>query len=225
MIREQVLVTGSPRSGTTMLILMMKYFEGCNVYSDKERHPLHPNKLMWHQYQYVVIKQPYGYYEHFPPYYDFQMLFKRKYKIICMIRNYRDVLVSRHANNPEVYWVWPTIWIRCARQIIMNIDNPRLLMVKYEDLVSDSKKQMDRISNFLGCNYKENYIKFYETDDAKNPKNNSLNGPRSISKDSINNWSKPEHKDRVEYLTQFVELEELNNQLGYEYTQNKVIWR
>jgi hypothetical protein len=57
--------------------------------------------------------------------------------VICMIRDPRDMVVSRHGKDPDTYWAGLRYWntyIPAWRRVR---HHPRLITVKYEDLVTD----------------------------------------------------------------------------------------
>lgn len=199
---QRILITGPARSGTTMLLLMMQYFKRVYCFVKEEAHPLTSivdsmYNVYCKDYQYICFKQPYGYYEEFPPKYLFSDLFEKDWKIISLMRDPRDVFVSKHLLNPTKYWVDPIIWKRTAEQILLNINNPNLLVIRYEDLVTSSDKIINVIEAFLKIKCDGNYKDFFKTEAASYEKNNSLNGARPISNSSIGNWKKPEHAQRI----------------------------
>ena len=64
---NNVFISGFPRAGTTMLCLMMNYFENCEAHSDAERHPSAFSILKTDK-KYLVLKQPFGCKEFLPIY-------------------------------------------------------------------------------------------------------------------------------------------------------------
>jgi len=212
---SNVFISGFPRAGTTMLHLIMNYFDDCDVYSDKERHPsdflkLHSNK------KYLVLKQPFGYYEDFPPPYNYISV-QNDYncKIISLVRDPRDVLVSVHASNPSIYWVPLEIVIRNCKEYLKHINDPNVLFIRYEDLVSNTIQELDKISTFLNVFYTNDFRDFYKHPDATLTKNNSLGILREINTDRVNNWKAEEHNERIKSVMSD-ELKMYIYKLGYE---------
>lgn len=162
-----------------------------------------------------MIKQPFGYFDDFPPPYDYDLLInKYGYRIISMVRDPRDVLVSKHMGDLSKYWVEPKfIYINCE-EYLKRQNNPDVLFVRYEQLVIDPAREMQRISDFIGCGYSKDFVNFYKLPEAGLDKNRSLNGPRKISTTSIGNWKKQEHEERIkEIMTD--ELKYHIKKLGY----------
>jgi hypothetical protein len=212
-----VFISGFPRAGTTMMCLLMTYFDDCFVFSKEERHPLErPGRVVVpNTYKYFVIKQPIGYSDIFTPEYTCRLLTEQYgYKIIFMVRHPLDVLVSRHKFNPSIYWVEPERIITGSQCYVDNLDNTNVIFVRYENLVEDPRAELSRVSDFIGCPFNDTFNNFYNLPQAKLKKNQSLNSPRPIDKNSINNWKKEEHIERVkEVLTP--ELENYIKILGY----------
>jgi hypothetical protein len=163
-----------------------------------------------------VIKQPFGYFEDFPPAYDYRLLVSNRYsyRIISMVRDPRDVLVSKHANDLNKYWVRLEVVIRNCEEYLKNLTNPDVLFVRYENLVTNPCREMDRVSFFTGFTYNSFFMDFYKLEEATWVINNSLNGPRKLDTDSIGNWKKREHKKRMkEVMTD--QLKDYIVKLGY----------
>jgi len=208
-----VFISGFPRAGTTMLCLMMNYFEDCEVHSDGERHPGDFSLLKTNK-KYLVIKQPFGV-KDFTPLYTYESL-ESDYncKIISLVRDPRDVGTSIHAADPSRYWVTSGMIIRNCEEYLNNIDNPNVLFVRYEDLVNDTSIELDRIATFLGTTYSSNFENFYTLSNASLLKNNSLGKPRQINNKSVGEWRKEKHSKRVKELMT-PKLQEYITKLGY----------
>lgn len=211
----KVFISGFPRAGTTMLCLMMNYFNACDVRSKEETHPVCMAEFLGNSKKYVVIKQPFGCYEDFPPPYSYESLIsKYEYKIISLVRDPRDVAVSIHVLDPSRYWVSLEIIIRNCEEYLKHQGNPNVLFVRYEELVTNTESELDRISDFLGCTYRPNWVDWYKLDDAKLEKNISIGIPRKIDADGVGKYKKPEHVERMKSIMT-PELQEYIKKLGY----------
>lgn len=208
-----VFISGFPRAGTTMMCLIMNYFDSCDVYSDAERHPsdfsiLNTNK------KYLVLKQPFGVKE-FTPLYTYESLeLDYKCKIISLVRDPRDVGTSIHASDASRYWVSIGMIMRNCEEYIKNIGNTSVLYVRYEELVRDPKSELDRVSDFLGCNYSDDFSNFYKLPQAGLLKNISLGKPREIDSKGIGRWREERHVKRIEEIMAVVPQEYITK-LGY----------
>jgi len=213
MEQSGVFISGFPRAGTTMLCLIMNYFENCDVHSNFERHPDDFYRLETDK-KYLVIKQPFGVKEFTPLYTYRSLITDHGCKIISLLRDPRDVAVSRHAIAPSIYWVSLGIIIRNCEEYLKNINNKNVLFIRYEDLVTDTENELNKISNFLDCSYSNDFENFYTLDDAKLEKNKSLGTLRKIDSDSIGQWKREEHKERIKSIVT-PELREYIKKLGY----------
>jgi len=214
---SKVFITGPARSGTSLLLILSKYFNNCFPHLDEEKHPLAP--CMWHessQYKHTIIKQPYGFFEEFRPAYSFQDLFNAGWKIICLIRDPRDTLVSYNKREKNgAHWCPPKSWIRTARELIDNVGHPCLFALHYEDLVKDPVPTMNEVAQFLDVSLDQNFLNFYKDSPILENKWKTLNGFRPIDQNSIGAWKDEKH---AEYLDRVIteEIRELALKLGYE---------
>jgi len=210
----KVLITGPARSGTTLLLLLSHFFINCRVCSDRERHPLEPQQSE-DNVRHVIIKQPYGFYEEFRPKYLFKDLLENDWRIICIIRDPRDTLISFNEKEGKIgaHWCPPKSWIRTAKELLANVWDPSLFALRYEDLVIDPDSIMSEVASFLGVGLKENFKEFYKTPLVNNWK--TLNGARPIDENSIGRWKDEQH---IGYLNEVItdEVKELAFKLGYQ---------
>jgi len=212
---DKLFIGGFPRSGTTMMLLMMKYFDKCKIQARGEFNPILFADTK--SKKCLVIKQPFGYFEEFPPAYGYALLVSNRYKyrVISMVRDPRDVLVSKYKYDLSRYSVDLKIVIRNCEEYLKNLTNPDVLFVRYENLVTNPCREMDRVSFFTGFTYDDSFADFYKLAEAKWPLSSStLNGARSIDTNSIGNWKKREHRSRIkEVMTD--QLKEYIVKLGY----------
>ena len=70
-------------------------------------------------------------------------------KLINIVRDGRDVILSKHPTNKSTYWVDPDRWINEVK-IGLNYENhPKVFTVRYEDLILDYENSMSSICEFL----------------------------------------------------------------------------
>ncbi len=71
---------------------------------------------------------------------------------ICMVRDPRDVIVSKHYSAPDKYFTNLRVWREHARVVRKLKDHPRFHVVRYEDLVEhpdDVQSGLARAMGFL----------------------------------------------------------------------------
>jgi hypothetical protein len=126
---ERVHITGAARSGTTlMLALMLTCFEidgGVARETRLWRAPVRGHRV-------VLTKQP-----------DDEKLalflsrFDPKLHIVYMLRDPREVIVSRHGTDPNRYWTNLRAWRESLAVAQPSFGHPRLHVVRYEALIRD----------------------------------------------------------------------------------------
>jgi hypothetical protein len=163
----RVLITGCARSGTTLMVHLMRYFYNTDVVFRDEKHP--------HSYRYynppdriLVIKKPIVERNHIG-YFSLSELLVNGWHIIFMMRDGLDVITSVH--DGEKNYVSPSRWVTANEELIKVMDDELVLPVRYESLVSNPDKEMDRIAKFIGQDYQPDYKEFYTQIDTNDPMN------------------------------------------------------
>lgn len=140
--------------------------------------------------------------------------FKGRFKYIHMIRDGRDVVVSRHPIAPESYWVEPSRWIQDVKSGLNFYDHPSVLTVKYEDLITDFEATISTVCEFLNLNVTSRIINWHKY--AKVRENEAYFGEvRQISSSSIGKWKMVNNARRVEKLMMLDGAPQLLQRLGY----------
>lgn len=137
---------------------------------------------------------------------------------IYMMRDPRDVLVSRHFLKPHKYWVQPKRWIAAAEIAESLQEKDRVLLVKYEDLLSRPKKVQRQIAGAFGLEVGTPFDechKHFDKEDVTNISN--MNGARPFDSSRIGNWKNDPSKERYinGKLKQHPELIEYMKKFGY----------
>lgn len=76
--------------------------------------------------------------------------FHRRVKLIQLVRDGRDVVTSMHPDRPGRFYVSPERWIAEVAAGARFLGDPRVLTLRYEDLVLDSAAAWERIFRFIG---------------------------------------------------------------------------
>ena len=126
---KRIHITGSPRSGTTLMLEMMITGYKIDSYCREETSVLsvpgsvargniictkNPNE--WRIIPGLISADPNQWF-------------------VFMIRDPRDVIVSKHKFRPEQYWTNLGLWQRSWSAIRDCLSHERLVQVRYEDLV------------------------------------------------------------------------------------------
>jgi hypothetical protein len=93
-------------------------------------------------------------------------------------------------------------------------NHPRVLTVRYEDLVYHFEREIKRISEFLGEDFVPTREEWTQLTSLKKSKH--WGGPvQNLYTKSIGRWKKPEHQKRVEEFMSNPEAVELMKRLKY----------
>jgi len=140
--------------------------------------------------------------------------FKNQVKIIHIVRDGRDVVLSKHPKRPDQYWVSPEKWIRDTGIGLKYRDHSSVYTVKYEDLVLDYEKTIKDICVFLEIKCRPEILAWHRH--AKVCKHDAYFGEvRDIFQDSVGKWKDSRYRERVDLLMQKPEAVELLKALGY----------
>jgi hypothetical protein len=115
---------------------------------------------------------------------------------VHMVRDPRDVIVSRHAKAPDEYWTNLGIWNRRRRAARKAEGHPRFITVRYEDLVTDPDGVQDRLMGRMPFLRKRaNFSDFHRTARPSEDSLRALGGLRAAETSRIGAWR--DHKPRV----------------------------
>lgn len=183
----KVLISGCARSGTTLLVNLMQYFDDSLCIMDDEKMP----SLYYNHDEgstLFVIKKP----AH--PYTSKQHFNLRKvldhYKVIWLIRDGRDVITSK--NHLNEYHVPLERWIYTNYQYQKHSSNKNMLLIRYEDLIKTPEAVMDNIGKFLNKKYSTDFVNFYTIMDANSQMNVGI-VPRPIDSNNFGKWRDKKH--------------------------------
>jgi hypothetical protein len=84
-------------------------------------------------------------------------------RILHVVRDGRDVVMSRHPLDPTKPWVSPERWVADVRDGLRVEADPRVLRVKYEDLVGSYLPTMRRICEHIDEPYVSDFERFPES--------------------------------------------------------------
>jgi pimeloyl-ACP methyl ester carboxylesterase len=182
------IVGSSPRTGTTLLTELMRHGFAIDGFTEHEEHLRRPPA---HPYRVYLTKSP-G-----------DVKVARSYLridpnlwILHLVRDPRDVIVSRHGRAPEVYWTNLALWKRYRRAARRLAAHPRFLTLRYEDLVAEPDAVQQQIAAFLP--FLETTRAFSQVHQVASPSpdaNDALGGLRPVSEASIGVWR--DHKPRI----------------------------
>lgn len=171
----------SPRSGTTLLQeLMVTCFE-IDHFCEHER-SLFKEEI--HQDGITCTKHPREIL-----YVGGALRVNRNLHVIYIVRDPRDVIVSRHANSPGLYFTGLDFYLRADRYAAKLADHSRFVVVRYEDLVKSPDAMQEYIEQRLPfLKRKHRFSEFHLYAEVSTDSSQALNGVRAPSAEGIGKW-------------------------------------
>jgi hypothetical protein len=136
--------------------------------------------------------------------------------IIHMLRDPRDVVVSRHAKEPDRYWANLRLWRQYHRAACKAMGHARFVTVRYEDLVTEPEGVQEELMRRMPFLVRRAAFRdFHETARPSQPTLEALGGLRPLETASIGAWRR--HKPRLAaQLALHGSIAETLIELGYE---------
>jgi len=140
--------------------------------------------------------------------------FNGNFRFIQIIRDGRDVILSRHPTTKDKYWVSPERWIKDVSAGLEIKNHPKVHTLKYEDLILDFENSVAEICSFLEIELSKEILNWHSN--ATVTRNNAyFTKVQQISDSSIGKWKESKNEKRVEELTGDPKGLELLKSLGY----------
>lgn len=137
-----------------------------------------------------------------------------RFRFIHIIRDGRDVILSKHPRNKDAYWVGPQRWIKDVSLGLDYSDHPAVMEVRYESLVNSYEETITGICQFLSVPVCEEILQWHKY--ARVRQNRALHSEiEALTPASIEKWKLPENQERVKALTSIKEGDQLLKKLGY----------
>lgn len=137
------------------------------------------------------------------------------FKFLNIVRDGRDVVLSKHPKSSKKFWVNPEKWIHNVNCGYEHKDNPKVHTLRYEDLILDFHNEVEKICDFLNISKQDEIMNWH--DHTKVRKNSAYHGEvKDIFKTSIGKWKKDENKKRVKELLNMKNAIELLSFYQYE---------
>lgn len=188
-IMKRIHIVGvSPRTGTTLMAEAIKTCYHIDYYTTHEdrlftRAPGHPDIFLTKNPKDVMIAGP-------------SLRVDPDLYVICMLRDPRDIICSRHKKDPDRYWASLRYWKMYSKEARRLQNHPRFILIRYESFVSDPDKVQDILSAripFLEKNVP--FSKYHEAASVSDSSQKALSGVRPIKPTSVGRWR--DHKERI----------------------------
>ena len=140
-LQKHILICGFPRSGTTLLQLMLENAIPEARRFGRETGGWRAATYCWRNHAKAITKVPHDVFR-LTPLRNFYSSRKVDFKIILMLRDPRDVLTSRRkTGGPQGYVVSSERWGRYYEAFKRQQNEPDVITVRYEDLVADVENE------------------------------------------------------------------------------------
>ncbi len=229
---EPIYIGGCGRSGTTLLLSMLSahpdifacpqelgIFNEIQHHSDGSITPKRIDRLYFTFLKHKIKKSQIRWCEKSPSNVkhieDIDKWHGGKFKFIHIVRDGRDVVLSKHPTDPNRYWVPPERWINDVSIGLQHIDNPKVHTVRYEDLICNYEDEITKICKFLNLDINDKILNWHEHTTVKS--NRAYYGKvKPVFGSSVAKWKDPKYADRVSELTKQKKAQELLSYIGYE---------
>ncbi|MFA6215983.1 MAG: sulfotransferase, partial [Patescibacteria group bacterium] len=171
-----IIIGGTSRSGTTLLLSILsahpdifaipfETYAFANPWN-KNQHltpPLRLDKIYQCLADYEIPKNCHRWCEKTPWnifwFNDIFRLFKGRVKLIFIVRDGRDAVLSIKSNNPNRPFAQKVEdWTEEAEAALIYKNNPLILGIKYEDLVLNYEATIRKVLNFIGEEFDERIL-------------------------------------------------------------------
>jgi hypothetical protein len=135
-------------------------------------------------------------------------------RLINIVRDGRDVLTSRHPNDPTRSWVNLNRWISDVGSGVPFDNHPQVLVVKYENLVLEFEKTMKMICGFLEEEVAPELLEWHQHTAVR--EHRAWGGKvKPLQTDSIGKWRRAEYAKMVAEMMSDIDAVRLLKRYGY----------
>jgi len=140
--------------------------------------------------------------------------FGKEVRIINIVRDVRDVILSQHPHNPKIPWVSLERWITEVKAGITFDFHPQVIVVKYEDIVTRFQQTIMTICCFLDEDLDPRLLNWHKYSTVR--KHSAWDGEiKGLYADSAGKWRQPQYKNKVASVMSDSEAVSLLKHYGY----------
>jgi hypothetical protein len=116
--------------------------------------------------------------------------------LIHLVRDGRDVVTSKHPRHtPDQYWVSAERWIRDVSFGLTFKDHPRVLTIKYEDLILNYNETIKKLCDYLSLTIHPNFSDWHKHSTIRTSKHWDTS-VQKIYSNAVGKWKLDEHRER-----------------------------
>jgi hypothetical protein len=210
-----VIICGLPRSGSTLLQLMLENAYPSSRHFGREQSGLRVARQEWPgRYGLIISKRP----NDVLRIDDIRAAYRKRARKPCFIVTTRDpraVLTSKHSGR-DGYYVTVDRWRMLFEHIKYVRQFPDVIPVEFRDLVERPAWVQQILVDAIGEAPASSFDSFHHTVPAGFD-TRALNGVRPLDASALDKWRRPEHRARIQSI--LATMPELNDVLiaeGYE---------
>ncbi|MDH4124835.1 MAG: sulfotransferase domain-containing protein [Gammaproteobacteria bacterium] len=193
MFKHLHIVACSPRSGTTLLHEVMVTCFKVDKHYD---HELRFNLVKAKAGQIVITKRPKDT-MYMPAVIDDPELY-----VIYLLRDPRDVIVSRHGKDKGMYYSNIRLWRELQSYAREIADHPRFLQIRYEDFVSRPDAAQEKIATrFPWLQKLHDFSEYHKHAVVSEKSKLAMNEVRPIAPSSVGKWKTNLPRIKAQQLT------------------------
>lgn len=214
-LETHVVICGFPRSGTTLLQLMMASCIGGARTFRLERRAHYVAEYALRNHALMISKTPSDLFwiDEIRQQYAGR---QSTVRFIVLTRDPRDVLTSHHRNRPGQYYMTPQRWRAFFDHYSYACRFSDVLAVRFEDLVGRTAEVEQKICDFISRRPQRPFSRFHEVR-VKGFDTSALNGVRALETSNIGRWRESRHTQRMhQLLDELPQLPEWLIAMGYE---------
>jgi hypothetical protein len=214
-LRTHVVMCGFPRSGTTLLQLMVETaYPGARTFH-RERAALAAIQNTWPgRHAVMITKRPDDIFwlDEIRERYQGR---RPKPRFIISVRDPRAVLTSNHVKKPG-YCVPAAKWRATYEHIRYNLQFADVTLVEYRDVIERPLHVQEQLASFIGCPPEGRFDQYLSSVPADFD-TTALNGVRPLDASRLDRWREPRHRPRIrQLLGELPELPDRLIEMGYE---------
>lgn len=215
-LRTHVVVCGFPRSGSTLLQLMIEAcVDDVRTYG-RERRGMEAARSYRRTHPIMMTKRPSDIFtlDDLRAFYDNH---QADVRFVLMTRDPRAILTSFHHTNPDDYYVQADRWRGIYSYWKWAVQAPDVTVVRYEDMIRAPEQTQAQLSQFIGWTVAHPFANFHDVVPTGFD-TRALNGVRRLDPKNIDRWREPKYREKLVRLltSELPELPKCLIELGYE---------
>lgn len=141
--------------------------------------------------------------------------FGKNVKLVNIVRDGRDVVLSRHPSDPDKFYVPVDKWVNYVKKGKEFEEHPQVFCVRYEDIIRDYENTLRKVCIFLEEEFVSEFMRFPESSKVKTLQGQFKSDLGGIYVSSQGRWRREEFRDEVEAFMKNDEAVALLRHYGY----------